>query len=132
MRPRTCLLARDLVALGLSASELTRIDTKPDVAAMTTTEEALGALYVLQGSAIGGRVIARRLRKVGSLPMPMRFFGGFSDDHETWRLCCDALERCATAGDVNRLTEAAVSTFRHVAEWLQALRIAAPATERVS
>jgi heme oxygenase len=129
MRPRAGLLMHDLEALGLSPSALGRFDKKPDVAPMTTTEEALGALYVVQGSAFGGRAIARRLRRVGPARMPMRFFEGFPEDHDSWRLCCEALERCATGGDVNRLIEAAVSTFRHVAEWLGPLRIDYPTME---
>ena len=122
MQPRARLLLSDLAALGLSAGEIARIATAPNIAAMTTREEALGAVYVLQGSAIGGRAIAGRLRRGDLSQMPMRFFEGCPQDHNTWRLCCDALERCATAGDINRLTNAAVSTFRHFVEWLEALR----------
>jgi heme oxygenase len=121
LRSRAWLLVRDLRALGLSGGGLARIARKADIEGMVTTEDALGTLYVLQGSAIGGKAIAQRLRRAGVVEMPRQYFEGRPDDPETWRLCCNALERCAQEGDVDRLTMAARTAFRHVALWLDAV-----------
>jgi heme oxygenase len=78
---------------------------------------ALGALYVVEGSGLGGRVIARRV--AASLRVtPGRggnFYGGLGADaaRTRWRHLCDLLEhfdlREETAAD---LIDGAIATFR--------------------
>jgi heme oxygenase len=63
-RSRWPLLERDLAALGLRPAEV------PDpVAALALPDRAalFGSLYVLEGSALGGQVIARRAQQLWSL-----------------------------------------------------------------
>lgn len=59
-RWRTPLLERDLAWLGLHPPPPLAPPLLPE---LTTTGEALGSLYVLEGSTLGGHVIARRLRQ---------------------------------------------------------------------
>ena len=60
-RSRSALLAEDLAALGLAGAE---IETAPVCTAMfepAAAAEFMGALYVVEGSALGGRELARAL-----------------------------------------------------------------------
>jgi heme oxygenase len=55
-RRRTALFADELRALGAPASA-----QRPDLAPVIGTDEALGRMYVLEGSTLGGRLIDRHL-----------------------------------------------------------------------
>jgi heme oxygenase len=112
-RSRAALMAQDLVALGLDAGAVARLPTKGDVLPPTSRSEALGALYVVQGSALGGEVIAGSLRR--RFAGQCAVFTGFADDRQTWKRCCDALEQ---GTDLGRLTAGAVTTFGHIADWM--------------
>jgi heme oxygenase len=115
-RSRDALMAQDLMALGLDRHDLARLPRKGDVHPPTTLSEALGAVYVVQGSALGGKVLARALRQRSADPWSSCFFAGFADDRQAWERCCDALDQCTD--DVGRLTAAAVATFQHIADWM--------------
>lgn len=62
-RRKAHLLARDLIHLGLVPEELARLSRPGGDAAPRTRAEALGGLYVLEGSTLGGQVIARHLAR---------------------------------------------------------------------
>ncbi|WP_075879633.1 biliverdin-producing heme oxygenase [Vreelandella massiliensis] len=67
---RSALLAADLAALGWVAP--TGITTKASLPA--SKAHALGALYVLEGSRLGGEMIARHVQKRLGETVPRRFF----------------------------------------------------------
>lgn len=85
---RAHLLADDLAVLD--AALLTRPVRLP---ALRTFGEALGCLYVLEGSSLGGRVLAPALRNaVGNVPLT--FFSGEDRGHpEPWQAVREALRR---------------------------------------
>lgn len=56
---RAALLAVDLVALGSDPAQAPVMDTLPD---LTTPPAAAGVAYVVEGSALGGAVLARLAR----------------------------------------------------------------------
>lgn len=71
-------LKKDLEVLGLSAGE---IEAEAEVFELTNIAEALGAFYVLEGSTLGGSVIARQLAKnqnLTSVPS-YHFYGCYGD-----------------------------------------------------
>jgi heme oxygenase len=68
--PRSALLAADLSVLGWATPTLTPI--KPGLPA--SKAHALGALYVLEGSRLGGEMIARHVQKRLGDRAPMGFF----------------------------------------------------------
>ena len=81
---RSRLLDDDLVALGGRAMG----PATDSAARIVTAPQAAGALYVLEGARLGGRLIADRLRRAGHpLGSPgYRFFGDLRDDvAERWR-----------------------------------------------
>lgn len=58
---RRAALADDLVALGFTPADIAALP-RCEALAIRSVEQALGALYVLEGSTLGGQLIARHLR----------------------------------------------------------------------
>lgn len=111
-RCRTHLLRADLAWLGVPA------EAEPaPLAPFATAAEALGGLYVAEGSTLGGRHLARALDAL--LPPGLdgrRFLLGHGERHgEMWRACCAAIEACGTTpagrADMIRGAEATFAAF---------------------
>ncbi len=95
-RPRA--LAEDLAWFGAAAPP------PIDPPALPDTEAALGALYVIEGSGLGARVIARHLAdRLGVAPgAGASFYGGQTAEaaRQRWRRLCALLDtQAAAAGD---------------------------------
>jgi heme oxygenase len=78
--------------------------------------EALGCLYVLEGSTLGGRIIARHVAERLNLRPDhgCRFFsGGGRDIGALWRSFSSSMERFATAEPLSRerMVQSALATF---------------------
>jgi heme oxygenase len=83
------LLTEDLVALGLTPEP--RRSTEP---VLNNPAEALGCVYVVEGSAIGRRILAPLLKKrLGDVPSA--FFDGVGRHPQAWRDVQGALALCA-------------------------------------
>src|SRR5688500_15811320 len=95
---RARLLELDLVALGAPAAD-TGCEDLPEIA---TTAELAGRLYVLEGAALGGQVLARSLARRWQLTPGTGaafFFGdGPVATKRRWALVLDWLERVAGSG----------------------------------
>ncbi len=90
---RSHLLSEDLDALGASPEE-----AAVQLTQLTGIGEALGCLYVVEGSALGGRVLAPAFRAVLG-DVPTRFFGSDGRMHpHPWRSVLAALEAFEAAG----------------------------------
>ena len=72
---------------------------------------AVGGLYTVQGSTLGGKLIHRQLD--GLLPdgQGRSFFAGSVDDGVHWRLFCEGLEAMAPALDFTRVEAGALFAF---------------------
>lgn len=93
---RLTLLAADLATLGASPPGP---DAELDAPSRAS---ALGALYVGEGSMLGGRVIARQLDYLfGPAPDGRRFFLGSDEDKFAWRRVVAALD--ASGADAESL-----------------------------
>jgi heme oxygenase len=81
-----------------------------------TTAEALGMLYVLEGSTLGGRFILKSLAKGGADTSALKFLDPYGEETgRKWRAFLAVIER-ETAGDPILVDEActgAVAAFRH-------------------
>ncbi len=122
-RSRLGALRRDLQALGLTGRDIAALPLCLAAADLAATEaEALGSLYVIEGSTRGGEVISRALADQPWLPP-----GGFcyfdpygARTGRMWlsfRAWCDAQE----AGlDWHRAASGARGTFATLREWLAA------------
>jgi heme oxygenase len=76
-------------------------------------EVAVGCLYVVEGSMLGGKLIHRQLDYLfGANEAGRSFFGGGAGDGGRWRELCDRLESYgATAERLGRMTQGAASAF---------------------
>ena len=88
--------------------------------------QALGCLYVIEGSTLGGRELARRLDHL--LPpgsdAGRRFLLGHGPRHGTmWREFCAALEQCGDTPEGRaEMTGAALAAFAVFGDWFAAVQ----------
>jgi len=119
---RAARLRADLAALGLSDSDIAASPTADALLPpMSSPAAALGCAWVVEGSAAGGRVMARRVGAIlghgcagGGLflsPDPAR--------PASWRGCCDAVEACGKVpNSMAVMADAAMATFAAFETWL--------------
>jgi heme oxygenase len=97
-RGRSLMLESDLVALGLHRAAIQRLPLCRALHPPRSEAEFIGALYVVEGSTLGGVQIARALA-----PLVAReggggrsFFLGYGDRHGAmWRAFLERLQDCA-------------------------------------
>jgi len=122
-RIRSQWLERDLASLGVEAATFPRIPLCAEIPQYDGLERRLGALYVVEGSALGGRQLCRGLdRLLGASAIEgRRFFAGHgAGTGDAWR---DFLDRLAAIGPEPRgraaLVGAALETFEVFETWLR-------------
>jgi heme oxygenase len=126
--PQTGLLAADLAALGhpLPASSPVLAPPLPRLSPRSGT--ALGAAWVLAGSALGNRTIAKAVTRIGGGHWPAAFLGDGAM-MAFWQGLRARIERPASYAEAAGAAEAAEAVFAH---FLKIAEHAAPAPERVS
>jgi heme oxygenase len=120
---RTQWLERDLAWLGVGTAELSRIPLCADIPRYGCLERKLGALYVVEGSALGGRMLCRGLDQLlgGSSIQGRRFFAGHGAGTGAAWLGFLARLESANPDPMGRaaLVSAAVETFELFERWLR-------------
>ena len=114
-RRRADLFAADLATLGAPAAEV-----GPDLPVPSGTDEAMGRLYVLEGSTLGGAFIDRHLATVPDLRgLRLRAFSPYgSETGAMWHgFRRAARDRVAAGGDAATMVAAARQTFGALASW---------------
>lgn len=122
---RAGLIARDLLGLGMTPSELSRIPTCPAITMFRDASEAFGWLYVVERSTLlqdgVRRHLVQRLPAVAHACAYLGAYEGHINDH--WLSFGRQLDRIAadqhSEADILAAAEAA---FRHTREWLTARR----------
>lgn len=110
-------LERDLHALGIEPSS-----EHPPAPPMLDAAAALGALYVLEGATLGGRVIHRRV--AGPLGLTPEHGGAYyhgygADTGVRWKAFGEAIDQYVDAhGGGERVVEGAVACFAALEAWL--------------
>lgn len=119
---RTSLLASDLAYVGINGNALSHIPLCVDLPRYDYEPSRLGALYVVEGSALGGRVLSRGLDVLlGTASVDGRrfFVGRGAGTGAAW---LDFLNRVSSAGYETSgraaLVSAAVKTFTVFETWL--------------
>jgi heme oxygenase (biliverdin-IX-beta and delta-forming) len=118
-RIRAPALREDLAALGHTA----QVPLCGELPELRSRGEATGALYVLEGSLLGGQHIARHLASLG-----LRARAFETPPHEVaarWRQVMSLLD--PHRPDADEVLEGALLTFRSLRRWLE--RLAAVRTE---
>ena len=91
-------------------------DKLPD---LSTQPRAFGALYVLEGSTLGGKIIANTLAAKLPPPHALRFFRGYgSETGIMWKRFIAQLENPALQGKSEEVIAGAADTFDFFDKWL--------------
>lgn len=119
---RTRWLGIDLATLGVDAAMLARLPRCTVFPAIASPEYLLGASYVVEGSALGGRGLARQLDGLlgtGTLAGRRFFSGHGAETGAVWRDYLSRLSAASTA-TASRATivAGAVETFTIFEQWL--------------
>jgi heme oxygenase len=120
---RAGLLEQYLLALGVPAEAIAAGPRCADLPTLRDREHLAGCLYVLEGSRLGGRVIARFVEKHLGLTRP-RGCSFFADEgQETTRRWMEVLSwlegHAADAGvDPRQIVSSAAETFGSLERWL--------------
>jgi heme oxygenase len=110
-RQRAHLILDDL---QLPTSALKICDDMPP---MASWPQLLGTMYVVEGSTLGGQVIARQLAKA-DIPL-RRYFSGYGErTGPLWKAFCQLLAHEATAENQAEIVQSASLTFQKLSAWL--------------
>ncbi|WP_428307229.1 biliverdin-producing heme oxygenase [Lacipirellula sp.] len=119
-RWKCAALADDLRSLGMSATELRSI--APAAAPpLRSVADAVGAMYVVEGSTLGGMILARHFSARFGLTSRcgLAFFTCYGErTGEMWQRYLASLAAFDNPRDADRVVAAAVSTFESLAAWL--------------
>lgn len=113
-RQKLALLKQDVEALGLNIAE---IEKEATAFKLNNGAEALGAFYVLEGSTLGGAMIARHLAKNPNLTQveEYRFYGCYGDlVGPRWKAFQQALIAYSTSAEIeDAMVQSACKTFEY-------------------
>jgi len=112
-RYRAHLILEDLPRLG----ELTAPPVCRQLPPLGTRAQLLGAMYVLEGSTLGGQVIARQLAKAG-IAAHAYFTGRGDHTGPLWKVFCQQLEAAGAAEDSAEIVQSAITVFQALSLWL--------------
>ena len=118
---RTRWLEIDLATLGVDASKLAALSRCTFFPAITSPDYLLGASYVVEGSALGGRGLARQLDGLfgtGIIAVRRFFSGHGTETGEVWRSYLARLSATSTASRA-AIVAGAVETFTIFEQWLE-------------
>ena len=90
----------------------------PAMPPLVTHAQLLGAMYVMEGSTLGGQVITRQLAKA-DIPL-RRYFAGYGErTGPMWKAFCQLLTEVAPAETTaDEIVDSASRTFQHLDAWL--------------
>ncbi len=119
---RTHLIARDLreLAPGRPSTDSSR-PSRAAAPHVGTFGQALGCLYVLEGSSLGGRVLAQQVTAALGGVVPVAFLSSDGRGHPgPWRTVCEGLRRFGSDGiDAGDVVTGARETFHLFARSMQ-------------
>jgi len=119
-RRRVHLLRDDLSALQMIDAQITALPCIIGLPPLKTRDQLMGALYVREGSTLGGRVLARQLDGLlGSGSTHGRLFlAGDPGGPRLWQRCCALVEQVAADGQFDDMIASAIDTFAALETWL--------------
>jgi heme oxygenase len=122
-RQRANLLRKDLLALGVTPAETALIPRCDHLPRLENVDDGIGCLYVLEGSTLGGQLIAREVQTrfgVGEKTGAGFFHGYGSQTGAKWREFCTSVRiYAAGAESQSAIVESARSTFGLLESWMR-------------
>jgi heme oxygenase len=120
-RERSPALRSDLIALGMTGAEIALLPICDRLPQVRSNAGLLGRLYVIEGAALGGKVLAARLDRLlgeGNAEGRMFLAGRTAPDPLPWPAFCRRLETPRACADLSAIIESADTTFHAMAHWL--------------
>ena len=120
-RCKTALLARDLEALGLHAGEIIQLPQCHPLMPLPAPEAVLGSMYVVEGSTLGGALIAKAVeRKLGLGPdSGCAYFRSYGRDTAAmWNTFGWVLLAASSLETDDLIVASAQDTFTVMHDWL--------------
>lgn len=119
-RRKTVAIADDLATLGGTMPEIATGDALPQI---NNELEALGALYVIEGSTLGGKIISQMIQKHLHITdgAGLSFFNGYGDNtQQMWDIFKAGLNNAVkTPADETIVLNAANETFGKFKQWIE-------------
>ncbi len=117
---KSAALVTDLAIAGWSSEQIAAVPRCRGLPPLDTVPRRFGALYVIEGSTLGGQVLWRRSQSALS-PWPLRALAGYGrDTGRLWRIFVTNLEaNGAEPGFAERAARSAAVTFRTLTDWLR-------------
>ena len=94
-----------------------RLPPCPALPPLASLPQLLGAMYVVEGSTLGGQVLARQLTK-GGLDLGRYFTGYGALTGPRWKAFGQLLTAAATPTTRDEIVQSAIHTFQQLAAWL--------------
>ncbi|HDS1737038.1 biliverdin-producing heme oxygenase [Pseudomonas sp. BP8] len=122
-RAKTPTLVSDLQALTLTAADIDALPLCQALPVIDNEASALGVMYVIEGSTLGGQVLKRAMAE--RLGIDADNGGGFLDVYgamtgQHWRSFLQRLEQAPASAAAQACTvHAAVATFERFEQWLE-------------
>jgi heme oxygenase len=103
--------------LGDLGTDAAALPLCPALPPLDTLPQLLGAMYVMEGSTLGGQVIARQLTKADI--STRAYFTGYAErTGPMWKSFCQQLSEAATPETEDEIVQSASRTFQHLETWL--------------
>lgn len=122
-RLNTPKLFKDLRELGMSENEIAEIKESDELPRLDSKEKIFGALYVIEGSTLGGQVIARHLKQKFDIDAATggAFFAGYGKETGTmWRAFGAAITKFAeNSANHDEIIAGANETFEFIGKSLR-------------
>ncbi|TGE27673.1 biliverdin-producing heme oxygenase [Hymenobacter metallicola] len=112
LRQRAHLIPLDLAVEGA------QLPLCPQMPELQSWPQLLGAMYVLEGSTLGGQVLARQLAKAG-IDARQYFSGHGEQTGPLWKSFCQLLAEAATEDNQAQVVASAAATFQTLHAWIE-------------
>ncbi|WP_010516956.1 biliverdin-producing heme oxygenase [Croceivirga radicis] len=115
-RKHTQWILKDLNALNYTVNTSTESKTQQ----ITSTAYAVGVLYVMEGSTMGGQIISKMLKKQLGANTSTYYFDSYSDETmDMWLSFKNSIAQYETHLDKEEVFKGANETFSSLKEWLE-------------
>lgn len=115
-------LFNDLRSLGMSKTGISNIAGFDDLPALDSPEKIFGALYVVEGSTLGGQIISRHLKEKFNLDETngVAFFSGYGKETgKMWNAFREKITAFAlNSTDHEAVIKSAIATFEKIGKAL--------------
>ena len=121
-RRKAPLISADLSVCGLSDGAIVELPRWQQIAPFPSISQALGQLYVLEGTTLGGQVSTRHFRRLLALKNTagLSFFYSYGlDVPQRWRQFCAVVsDHVRTPAQEDLMVNAAIDTLEMLRSWM--------------